>query len=308
MIENNSTIYIVSIQFTTSTQELIEHIKNLKKKFGQFKPAGYRCVLNPKQYERQLRAMIPSAFDGSVSLGNGYEYRTEWIELQRDCDVNDSISEVIGSSFGIDAPGNDNDDASDTSSGKYRSEKENESEGHRLKERQKAQIRTEKHLVKDDEVKRRRLEERSEAEDDQTEEHQANGCQMNGNEEGKDEATDSMSSKVPQSAIDSHSDANISSAENESPRRARKTFPCPVSKLGQPKDPLESHREATNRKIIELKLERDQLLSQNRAYEEEIAKLNEQLKKNDHQIVCATCRKCLKEPYFCNKECHMEFN
>lgn len=240
--------------------------------------------------------MIPGAFDGGVSLGNGHENHTEWIEVQQECDFNDSISEVIGSSMGLDAPDNNNvdgdGDGGETSSAQNRSVNEDRDIGHHLKERQRARTRAEDEHVEDEQVKKRRLEERSEAKGDQTEEQHTQGCQLNGHQGSKEEAIDSMPSQVPQSGTDSHSVVH----------HARKTFPSSVPKLGQP------NRETTYRKIIELNRECDQLLSQNRAYEEEIAKLNEQLKKNDRQIVCATCSKCLNEPYFCSKECHMEFN
>lgn len=92
------------------------------------------------------------------------------------------------------------------------------------------------------------------------------------------------------------------SLEDQSPRRARKTFPVPLPPIVRRK----KQSVAISRRIHELEMQRDKYLQQNQIYEEEILKLSQQLQKNG--AVCATCGTYLDEPYFCNKECQMKFN
>ncbi|XP_055306189.1 uncharacterized protein LOC129570556 [Sitodiplosis mosellana] len=306
-------------EFITAKKELNEHIGNIKKKFGKFKPAGYRCVLNPFNYKGQLHAMIPDAFVDDTSLDNGYEYRAEWAEVHRDCDFDDSIVEVIGSSMGMvhESPASGD---GQSLSGHSRTVKAKHGEKRHAKEGQGTRTPDEKHQAKDVRVKELRREEHRPKErvttKGQAEENRSNQSQLNGHQEGQ--ATDLGLPNGKQSAIGRKSNVNTrghdvhqestSSAESETPRRARKTFPGPMPKLGQSKKSSQMHRDTTARKIAKLEIERDQLLLQNHAYEQEILKLNEQLQKNDHCTVCASCGKGLDELYFCNKDCQLSFD
>lgn len=234
-------------------------------------------MLIPEKFEQQLAYMIPGAFDGSASLGSGYDFRTEWVEVQQVRDFDDSVLEVIGSSMGS-VHGLANESDGHTSSSKLKKH-EAQTNGYESKEKQESECR--------------------------------------GNAQETDSFLANRHNSTSQNAIGSNNGAtfsgavqpdSVSSTVIQKIRRARKTFPGPMPKLVQPKRSSQMDHDAVSRKIAKLEKERDDILLQNKKYEEQIAQLNEQLQKNGHDYACATCGKCLGEPYFCNQNCQLNFN